>query len=211
MPEFEIIAEKSALLIVDMTNAFLDTNGPVPVPGGVNLISGLNRLRAAARKKALLTIFTTMAYHNDGSDLGIDQVFHPAMKRTNTLRMGSRDIEFHADIQPIENDVTIIKPRYSAFVGTELDLILRSHGVDTLIIGGVLTNVCCESTAREARMRDYKVVFLSDGTATRDIPDFGFGRIPVADVQRYTLASIACFFGQVLSIEQVINRLAGTR
>jgi ureidoacrylate peracid hydrolase len=211
MPEFEIIAEKSALLIIDMTRAFLDKNGPVPVPGGVNLIPGLNKLRTVARKKALLTIFTTMAYHQDGSDLGLDVVFHPDMKRTNSLKMGSADIEFHADIQPVEGDVTIIKSRYSAFVGTELDLILRSHGIDTLIIGGVLTNVCCESTAREARMRDYKVVFLSDGTATRDIPDFGFGRVPAADVQRYTLASIACFFGQVSSIDQVISRLTGGR
>ena len=208
MPEIQIIPEKSALLIIDMTNAFLDKNGPVPVAGGIDLIPGLNKLREAARKKALLTIFTTMAYHEDGCDLGVERVFHPEVQRTRTLRIGTPDVEFYRDIQSGGGDVIVVKPRYSAFIGTELDLILRSHGIDTLIIGGVLTNVCCESTAREARMRDYKVIFLSDGTATRDIPDFGFGRIPAAEVQKYTLASIACFFGQVLSIEQVMGKLA---
>jgi nicotinamidase-related amidase len=112
--------------------------------------------------------------------------------RGNMVRRAD-DFQSHS---AVGGDVTIIKSRYSAFIGTELDLILRSHSIDTLIIGGVLTNVCCESTAREARMRDYKVVFLSDGTATRDVPDFGFGRVPAADVQRYTLALIACFLAR---------------
>lgn len=208
MPEFRILPEKSALLIIDMTNAFLKPGAPVMVPGGTGLIPGLNQLRDLARKKGLKTIFTTQAYHADGSDLGLDPVFHPGMERSRALRTGTPDVDFYKDIQPRDGDIIIVKPRFSAFIGTELDLILRGQGIDTLVIGGVLTNVCCESTAREARMRDYKVIFLSDGTATRDIPDSGWGKVSAEEMQRYTLAAIACYFGQVLSVEQVIQRLS---
>lgn len=210
MPEFKIIPSKTAFLIIDMTNAFLKETGPIWIPGGIGIISNLNKLRSIARSKSILTIFTTHAYHKDGSDLGIDAVFRPKMRTNNTLRIGTPDIEFYADIQPDQDDIVIMKSRYNAFIGTELDLILRSHEIDTLIIGGVATNICCESTAREARMRDYKVIFLSDGTASRDIPDLGFGKISAFDVQRYTLATVACFFGQVSSVNQVINQITNS-
>jgi len=58
------------------------------------------------------------------------------------------------------------KPRFGAFQGTDLELILRSRGIDTVIVTGVATNVCCDTTAREAAVRDFRVFFLSDGTAT---------------------------------------------
>jgi isochorismatase family protein/alpha/beta hydrolase family protein len=73
-------------------------------------------------------------------------------------------------------DILLDKPRYGAFHGTDLDLILRARGIDTVIIAGIATNVCCETTAREAVVRDFRVFFLSDGTAT-----FGKGDASAAE------------------------------
>jgi len=101
----------------------------------------------------------------------------------------------------------VAKPRYSAFHGTDLEAILRSKDVDTLIIGGTLTNVCCDSTTRDAFSRDYKVIFLSDGTATRDLPDLGFGPVTAEEIQKVVLSVLAMSFAQVSSIEEVIDEI----
>jgi nicotinamidase-related amidase len=81
------------------------------------------------------------------------------------------------------------KNRASAFHGTDLELILRSRGIDAVIITGIATNVCCETTAREAAVRDFRVFFLSDGTATFDI-----GTISAAELQRATCATLGLLF-----------------
>ena len=207
MPEFKIVPEKSCVLVIDMTNAFLGEGAPVMIPEGLKLIPGLNKLLDISRTRGLKVLFTTHSYHLDGCDLGLHPAFHPVMGEKNVLREGTKDIEFYKDILPKEGDIVITKPRFSAFIGTELDLILRSNGIDTLIIGGVVTNICCESTTRDARMLDYKVIFLSDGTAARDVPDMGWGPFAAADVQKYTLTILACHFAQVLSVAEVIKKI----
>ncbi len=86
------------------------------------------------------------------------------------------------------------KHRYSAFVDTDLDLVLRSLGVKTLIMTGVATNVCVESTARDGCFHDYYVVFLSDCTATNDGPA----------AQEATLENMRRHFGVVASADEVV-------
>jgi ureidoacrylate peracid hydrolase len=106
-----------------------------------------------------------------------------------------------------EGDILLKKPRYGAFHGTDLELMLRHKGIDTLIIGGIATNVCCETTAREASVRDFKVLFLSDGTATFGLPDMGFGAITAQEVQRVTCSVMSFFYGQVLTVNQAIEKI----
>ncbi len=101
----------------------------------------------------------------------------------------------------------VAKPRYSAFHGTDLEAILRSQGIDTLIISGTVTDVCCQSTARDAFSRDYKVIFLSDGNAPGDWPDMGFGPVSGEEVQRVSLTVLAMCFAQVSSIKDVIAEI----
>jgi ureidoacrylate peracid hydrolase len=74
--------------------------------------------------------------------------------------------------------------------------------MDTLIISGIATNVCCETTAREAMVRDFRVVFLSDGTATT-----GMGDATADELQKATLATLGTVFGQVLTVEEVIQKI----
>ena len=100
-------------------------------------------------------------------------------------------------------DILLEKPRYGAFHSTDLELILRRKGIDTVIITGICTNVCCETTAREAAVRDFKVLFTSDGTAT-----FPIGNLSAEEIQRATCASLSLVFAQVLSVDEVIAKIA---
>jgi nicotinamidase-related amidase len=205
--EFDIQPAKTALLIIDMTNVFLEPGAPIMVPEGLSLIPGLNKLMDVSRNKGIKVIFTTQAYRKDGSNLGVHVAFSPELDNSDVTREGTHGVEFHKDLRRQEDDIIIKKSRFSAFIGTDLDLILRGKGIDTLIVGGVLTNVCCESTTRDARMLDYKVIFLSDGTATIGIHDPVWGEFTAAEVQRYTLAVIAHHFAQVSTVDYVVGRI----
>ena len=99
-------------------------------------------------------------------------------------------------------DILLEKPRFGAFHGTDLELILRSRGIDTIIVTGIATNVCCETTAREAAVRDFRVFFLSDGTTT-----FGIGDVSAAQLQRATCATLGLLFGQVVTVDDVIGKI----
>jgi nicotinamidase-related amidase len=116
-------------------------------------------------------------------------------------------VEIYDELKPQPGDLVVAKPRYSAFYGTDLEAILRSKGIDTLIISGTVTNVCCESTTRDAFSRDDKVIFLSDGNAAGDLPDMGFGPVSAEEIQKVVLTVLAMCFAQVSSIDQVIAEI----
>jgi len=104
-------------------------------------------------------------------------------------------------------DIFLEKPRFGAFHGTDLELMLRLRGIDSIIVTGIATNVCCETTAREATVRDFRVFFLSDGTATFDIGD-----LSAAELQRATCATLGLLFAQVLTVDEMISKIyAATR
>jgi nicotinamidase-related amidase len=92
--------------------------------------------------------------------------------------------------------MTIPKKRYSAFFGTDLDKVLRSRGIRDLIISGVMTNLCCETTARDAFMKDYRVFFLIDGTATRR-----------SELHLATLKNLGFGFAYLLTCDELIQKL----
>jgi nicotinamidase-related amidase len=207
MVEFRICPEKTCLIIIDMINAFLKPHSPLEVAGGRELIPRLKKLMDLCQEKDIFTVFVRMAFRIDRSDLGIHASFRPEMMRENFLVEGTEGSEFYEQILPGNSAVVITKRRFSAFVGTDLDLILRSRGIDTVIIGGVATNICCECTARDARMRDYKVIFLSDGNAPMTFPDMGWGKISAEEIQKVVLTTMAFGFAQVLPVEDVISQL----
>ena len=103
-------------------------------------------------------------------------------------------------------DILLEKPRFGAFHGTDLELVLRSRCIDTIIVMGIATNVCCETTAREASVRDFRVFFLSDGTTTFDIGD-----ISAAELKRATCATLGFIFAQVLSADEMISKLSAAK
>jgi ureidoacrylate peracid hydrolase len=149
----------------------------------------------------MLVIHTSNVFRADGSNLGVLAEFDPIVK-TGILNKGSAAAALHQKLVVDARDVLLDKPRFGAFHGTDLELILRSGGIDTLIITGIATNVCCETTAREAAVRDFRVLFLSDGTAT-----FSIGDLSAAALQKATCATLGKVFAQVLTVDEIIAKI----
>ena len=104
-------------------------------------------------------------------------------------------------MEPI--DVILNKTRYGAFHGTDLEGTLRSCGIDTVIVTGIATNTCCDTTAREAAQYDFRVFFVSVGTATKEM-----NGVPAEDLQRATVASLGMVFAQITTIDELMEKIA---
>jgi nicotinamidase-related amidase len=123
----------------------------------------------------------------------------PAIAKDRVLWQGEPSFQMYPEmIQPKEgpSEYCIVKHKFDAFFESDLDAILRYHDVDTLIVTGTATNACCESTARSAFMRDYKVVFPSDANATFD-----------EAMHQATLVNIDLLFGRVLTTDELVAEM----
>jgi ureidoacrylate peracid hydrolase len=136
----------------------------------------------------------------DGSNIGLLGEINPMVK--GIITNGSESAALHNKLVVDARDIQLDKPRHGAFQSTDLELILRSRGIDTVIITGIATSVCCETTAREAVARDFRVFFLSDGTATADMPGAS-----AAELQKATLATLGFLFGQVLTVDEMLQKI----
>ena len=169
MTDFKFDPRKTALLNIDMQNCFVE-NSPVAAPRGREILPRINKLAEVCRKRGALVIHTVHVVRPDGSNTGVMGVIIPAIA-AGLINKGNKQAELHPEIVVGKHDIVLEKPRYGAYHGTDLDLILRNREIDTVVITGICTNVCCETTAREANMRDYKVFFISDATATFNTPE----------------------------------------
>jgi len=207
MPRFEIEPAKTAFIVIDMQNAFLQPGGPLERPAARGIVGKVNELLAACRRAGIAVVFTRQAFRRDGSDIGLFREFSPVPLSRFALLDGNPDTEFYAEVDRQEGDVVVTKSTFSALCGTDLDVMLRGRGIETLVIGGVDTAVCCEATARDARHRNYRVIFLEHGTATRDLGDRGWGRIRADEVQRIVLSLMAFSYAEVAPVAEVIRRI----
>ncbi|MEP6982275.1 MAG: isochorismatase family cysteine hydrolase [Sphingomicrobium sp.] len=193
---------RTALLNVDMQNCFVE-GYPVSAPGGPVLLGRINELTEACRSAGVLVVHARHVLRPDGSNAGLLAEIPPVA--AGMINKGSPSAEFHSSLVIDQADVVLEKPRFGAFHGTDLELLLRSKGIDTVIISGISTNVCCETTAREAAVRDFRVIFLSDGTAT-----FGIGDLSAEQIQKAACTTIGFVFGRVASIDEVLAGLRET-
>jgi nicotinamidase-related amidase len=166
------------------------------------LVEALQLCRSAGIK----VIYTTHAHRRDGSDMGLFAMHQPIAARTVTVD-GTWGIEIYPEVAPAAGEHVIKKHRYSGFFGTDLDIILRGWGVDTVIISGTTTENCCHATARDAMFHNYRVVFLSDATATYDYPDRGYGPMPNEQVHHATLVILADSTAHVMSVAEMARRI----
>ena len=153
--------EKSALLVIDMQEFFLDPASPTFTCGGLAILPTVKRLIHAFREADRPVIYTCHVHHPDRIDVGIMGWWWEGM-----CVEGSVESKVHDDIAPLPNEKVIFKHRYSAFYNTDLETVLRCLKVEDLVISGIMTNLCCESTTRDAYYRDYRVFFLADGTGS---------------------------------------------
>lgn len=187
----------TALIIVDVQNDFCHPDGAVAKSGQAvsdaqAMVPRLMELIEAARSGGTLVVFVQVT-HNE---LNSSEVWREKQLRSEHIPNcveGTWGAEFYM-IVPIPREPIVTKHRYSAFAGTNLDLILRSNGIKTLVMTGVSTNVCVESTARDGFMHDYYIVFVSDCTAAYGI-----------DRHLSTLANIESNFGIVVSDEELMS------
>ena len=204
---YPIVSGRTAMLVVDMQNDFVREGAAIEVPSARAMVPRLNRLLDVCRAHRIPVIYIRHVIRGAGIDAGRLADHHEAIRNNKAVVAGTPNVEIYEGLRPHVGDLMVSKPRYSAFYATDLEVILRSKGIDTLIIGGTMTNVCCDSTAREAFSRDYKVIFLSDGTATRSLPDLGFGPVSAEEIQKVVLSVLAMSFAQVSSIDEVIGEV----
>jgi ureidoacrylate peracid hydrolase len=169
--------DRVALLVIDMQNDFCHPNGGVAARGDdLSLIQAMaHRLRQflGVARVAKLPIVHVRTHHSPWTDSPSWTARHDG-RHTDICRPGSWGAEFYEGFEPVSSqdwqpgrhEYVVTKHRYSAFIDTELDLVLRSQGIRTLIMTGEASDVCVESTARDAYMKDYFVAFISDCMAT---------------------------------------------
>lgn len=201
MTDFPVVPQRTALVNVDMQNCFVH-GSPFSAPDGLEVLDRINWVAAACRGAGIVVIHTCQVVHPDGSNIGVLGEIAPIVKE-GIINKGSESAALHQGLVIDPRDILLEKPRFGAFHGTDLELILRSRSIETIIVTGIATNVCCETTAREAAVRDFRVFFLSDGTTTFDIGD-----ISAAELKRATCATLGLLFAQVLTVDQMIRKLS---
>ena len=193
--EMKLRPGRSCLLVVDMQRYFVDPAGAAYLPSAQAILGNSRLLIDAFRTAKRPVIYTRHAHHPEGLDLGILGKWWG-----DNIVEGSPDSEIYPSIAPLEHEKVVTKHRYSAFYETELQTILRVLRIEDLVICGLLTNLCCESTARDAFFRDYQVFFLADATGT------GTEEMHVA-----TLLNLAYGFAYVTTTRKVIRALQRTK
>jgi ureidoacrylate peracid hydrolase len=198
--------ETTAVIVIDMQNDFVASGAPMETPMGRELLPALTKLLGHARKSGMTVIYTTHAHRANGCDMGLFAEIYPPIADRIGLIDETHGIEIYPDVAPQGEEVVIKKHRYSAFFGTDLDIILRTKGIKSVVVTGVTTENCCHSTARDAMFNGYKVGFISDATGTYDYPDVGFGPIPAKEVHRVTLGVLAVSTAHVMSTDEMIAK-----
>ena len=164
--EMRLNPEAAALLLIDCQKYFLDAGTGGGIEGGIAALPNIMRLLKLFRDAGLPVIYTKHGHHPSGNDAGIIGWWWG-----DIIIEGSPEAEIIDELAPRPEDHIIRKHRYSAFYNTDLETVLRCLGTEDLVISGVMTNLCCETTARSAFNRDYRVFFPADanGTATEEM------------------------------------------
>jgi isochorismate hydrolase len=158
---FEIDLSKSALMVIDMQHYFCDDSSHASLPAAQAIIPNIRKLVSSYRANGYPVVFTRHA-HRKGEDPGIMGKWW-----SDLMWEGSIDSRIIPEFEPSDEEIVVRKSRYSAFQGTDLEHTLPERNVESLVITGVMTHLCCESTAREAFMKDFLVYFVVDATASQ--------------------------------------------
>jgi nicotinamidase-related amidase len=189
---------ETALIVIDMQTFYVKD-----VPAAVAIIPKINRLAQAFRTRGAAVAWIKMTAGEQGRSLWPvyhDYFFTPenAARHRDNLTEGTEGHRLHPDLDAADGDIIATKHRFSAFLPGHSDLIekLNARGIRNVVITGMLTNFCCETSARDAMMLDYRVVMVSDANAARHDEDHNIG-----------FTTVYQSFGDVLSTDEVIDEL----
>lgn len=193
---------KMALVIVDMQNVFCQPGGALEIAASRDTADNINRLAEVCRTVGIPVIWIRSYHPPGGADwkMFFDYFISPERGKmaAEQLQPDHPGSAIYAEMRVAPDDYIVSKNRYSCFIpgSSTLERLLRSLKRDTLIICGTRSNVCCESTARDAMMLDFKVIFVSDGTSA------------MSDYEHQaTLDTLAQSFADVLTTDQVIQEI----
>jgi ureidoacrylate peracid hydrolase len=193
----------TAHIVVDLQNGFMAPGQQGEIAPARDIVPNVNRISAALRKAGGMVVFIQNTV--DAADLSEWSVHFDLFSRPErrerleaAFRAGSFGHELWPDLSIEPQDLKVKKHRYSAFIQGSSDLhsVLQQRRIDTLIITGTATNICCESTARDASMMNYKVIFAADGTATYTDSE-----------HNATLGSLLSFV-DVMTTEEIVERIS---
>ena len=203
MEKLSLIAKETALLVIDMQNAFVSPEGSIGQRGAdmsmcQATLEPIKKLIEECRAAGILDIWTKQEHYPDD----ITRKTHRIPPHTSTqctvspALVHTPDSDFCKELKPYvkENTEIIRKHRFSAFLDTRLETLLRMKGIKFLIICGISTPLCVESTTRDAYQKDFDVIVVEDGVATTS-----------KVLHDNSLNVIRTYFGKVLDSSEVIE------
>jgi len=195
-------AARTALIVIDMQSAFCAPAAPAEVPTARDIVAPINRLTAELRTLGVPVIWVLHANERIGDksdwELFFDTFVADEVRDKTLASLAAATQSVWPALVTGPADRTVLKNRYSAFIpgSSPLERVLRGMGIDTVLVAGTKTNVCCESTARDAMMLDFKVVLVEDCCAA--LSD---------DEHRSALENVIQQFGDVMTADEVLMRL----
>ncbi len=209
-----VALEKSAVVVVDMQNAFASRGGLLDLAGidisaAGAVVRTIRTVLAAARERGVQVVYLQTGYKPDLSNGGGEASPNPRKETALCLMRarpelegtllveGTWDFAIVEELAPQPSDLVVLKTRYSGFAGTTLDSALRVRDIRYLFFVGIATNVCVESTLRDAYFQEYWPILVTDGTMQAGPPA----------AQEATIFNVESFFGWTLTAESLLKSL----
>lgn len=197
-PVFDIKPDESVLLVIDMQNDFILPGAPLEGWKCLEIVPNIFRLIEFCRNHNIPVIWATDVH--SGEDMGLLGPMWPRVgpaSKEKALVKGTKGAQIYEGLpQPLPTEMVIEKHRYSAFFQTDLELHLRTIGTKTLIITGMHTNICCQTTARDGFMRDFQIAYVSDAVTSF-----------TEELHKNGLIDILVAFGRVVDTQQLMDEL----
>ena len=200
----DIDPARTALIVIDMQNAFmLPDVAFVVIKSAPDIVPNINRLASAMRAAGGTVVWIKMTYTDQSSVewSACYQLFTPEtnQRRSDALAKGAKGHQIWEALEVHPDDPVIEKTRFSALIqgSSDLDQFLRERDIDTLIITGCLTDVCCESTSRDGMMLNYKVIMVTDACAA-----------DTDDDHNNALTAVYTTFGDIMPTDMVVDLLS---
>jgi nicotinamidase-related amidase len=184
----------TALLLMDFQRMVVDSYAVDKEA----LLGRVKRLAAAARSSGAMVIHVVVGFQPGYPEVSGQNSVFSSLRAAGLLAAGDPTAEIHPELTPQRGDVVVTKQRVSAFTGTNLDMILRSNSIDTLLLTGILTQGVVLSTLRHAADLDYRAVVVADGCSDKD-----------PEVQRVLMEKLFPLQARVAMVEECIGAIPG--
>jgi len=210
----EVTFEQSAVVVVDMQNAFASKGGlldlaGIDISGAAAVVRSIASLLEASRARGLGVVYLQTGYKPDLSNGGGDLSPNPRKEtalclmrarpelKGKLLVEGTWDFQIVEELRPRSTDLVVLKTRYSGFAGTTLDSVLRARAIRFLFFAGIATNVCVESTLRDAYFHEYWPILVTDAAM----------QAGPASAQQATIFNVESFFGWTVTCRDLLQSL----